>query len=219
MTPDEQAQLDIISQAALSTRPTLYFTFDVAERCILEGISGDFVECGVYAGAQCAAMALACQKYKDPRKIHLFDSFKGIPHAGPHDTEQPGIGPCKDGCGELVSTGVASCSLEAVKDNMAHWGISSERFVYHKGWFQNTIPQLQNEPIAILRLDGDLYESTMICLLGLFPALIAGGFCIIDDYALTGCRLACQEYFGQYHVPDIYPIEGGEGPIWFRKTI
>lgn len=204
MTPDEQAKLDIISQAALSTRPTLYFSFEAAERCILEGIPGDFVECGVYAGAQCAAMALACQKHKDNRKIHLFDSFAGIPQAGPHD--DPRLS------GESVS------SIENTQHFMALWGIEPERLVYHAGWFADTVPSANIDEIAVLRLDGDLYESTLTCLLGLFPKLVTNGYCIIDDYALGGCRKAVQEYFGQYHVPDIHPIEGGNGPVYFRKS-
>ncbi|OHB57731.1 MAG: hypothetical protein A2173_03795 [Planctomycetes bacterium RBG_13_44_8b] len=210
MTREEQAKLDIIAQAALSTLPTLYFSFDAAETIINEGIEGDMVECGVYAGAQCAAMALAVQKHQDKRKIHLFDSFEGIPQAGPNDD------PCLSG--ESVS------SIENTQHFMKLWGIDPERLVYHKGWFKDTIAFCGIDKIAILRLDGDLYESTKICLRGLYPALVKKGFCIIDDYALSGCKKAVSKYFCDLVItkkgklPEFIPIKGGHGPVWFRKS-
>ena len=70
--------------------------------------------------------------------------------------------------------------------------------------------------LALLRLDGDLYESTRVCLEGLYPHLTVGGFCIIDDYALAGCRRAVDEYFSQKaETPAM--IEIGGGPVWWRK--
>lgn len=204
MTPTDKTQLDIIAQAALSTLPTLYFSFEAAETCIIEGIGGDFVECGVYAGAQCGAMALACHKHTEPRKIHLFDSFQGIPQAGPMD--------------DPLLSGESVSSLENTKHYMDLWGIDPERLVYHVGWFKDTVPAAEIESIAILRLDGDLYESTKVCLKHLYPHLSAGGFCIIDDYALHGCRMAVKEYLAKHQLePKIDRIEGGGGPAYFRK--
>lgn len=204
LTPDDKAQLDIIDQAALSTLPTLYFSFEAAETCIIEGVPGDFVECGVFAGAQCGAMALACQKHGDNRKVQLFDSFQGIPQAGPMD--DPRLS------GESVS------SLENTQKFMQAWKIESERLVYHVGWFKDTVPVAEIDSIAILRLDGDLYESTKVCLKYLYPKLSAKGFCIIDDYALSGCRMAVSEYLGKNQLePNIKKIEGGNGASYFRK--
>lgn len=201
MTDDEKQQLDIIAQAALSTKPTLYFSFEAARECIANDIPGDFVECGVFAGAQCAAMALAgCD-----RKIHLFDSFQGIPQAGPED--DPRLS------GESVS------SLENTQKFMRLWKVDESRLVYHVGWFKDIIPDCRVETIAVLRLDGDLYESTKICLEHLYPRLSRGGFCIIDDYQLAGCRMAVREYLGQNEIePELHNIEGGDGPIYFRKS-
>lgn len=205
MTPEDKAQLDIIAQAALSTLPTLYFSFEAAHVCIKEGVPGDFVECGVFAGAQCGAMALACQKHEEPHRIHLFDSFQGIPEAGPMD--DPRLS------GESVS------SLENTQKFMHKcWKIDPDWCVYHVGWFKDTIPDAQIEQIAILRLDGDLYESTKVCLKYLYPKLSANGFCIIDDYALSGCRMAVREYLGKNQLePKIREIEEGNGAAYFRK--
>lgn len=204
MTPQDKAKLDSIGALALSTRPTLDFSFEAAESCIKEGIPSDFVECGVYAGSQCAAMAYACQKHGDNRKIHLFDSFEGIPEAGPHDDPR--------------LSGQSKCTLEQCFDYMTKtWKIEAERLVFHPGWFENTIPDAQIERIAILRLDGDLYESTKTALEGLFPAVVEGGYCIVDDYALNGCRMAVREYLSHNNLePAIHPIKDGGGPVWFR---
>lgn len=207
MTSNEQAQLDIISQAALSNGPTLYFSFEASEQCITEGIGGDFVECGVYAGAQCAAMALACQKHKDNRKIHLFDSFEGIPKAGPYDPE--------------CLSGQSISPLQNTMNFMGKWDIEPERLIYHKGWFEDTVPKADIPRIAILRLDGD-FEQSYRDSLPLCAKLVTGGFCIIDDWNLSGCRRAVLQYFGMdtprfMQTMKVKRISGPDGPIWFRK--
>src|SRR5690348_10777728 len=96
--------LDNVSLAALSSKETLLATYDLAMNCIQRGIPGDFVECGVFGGAQCAVMARAimeplhywnensrnAHRMREPwppRRVHLFDSFSGVPAPGPHDTE------------------------------------------------------------------------------------------------------------------------------------
>ena len=206
MTPEDKIKLDSIGALALSTRPTLDFSFELAEKCIKEGVPGDFVECGVYAGSQCAAMAYACQKHGDDRKIHLFDSFDGIPEAGLLDDPK--------------LSRQSKCTFEKCFGYMTKtWEIETERLVFHPGWFKDTIPGINIERIAILRLDGDLYESTRTCLEGLLPSVVEGGYCIVDDYALKGCRLAVREYFGKHKFEyKIHRIEGGDGPVWFRKV-
>lgn len=208
MTPDEKKQLDIICQAALSNGPTLYFSFEAAEKCILDKIPGDFVECGVYAGAQCAAMALACRKHGAMRKIHLFDSFKGIPRGGHRDP--------------ACLTGQSVSSLENTKHFMAKWGIDESRLVYHPGWFRDTIPVSDIGDIAILRLDADLYRSTKIALEHFYPKLVHDGFCIVDDWSLKGCCAAVCEYFAPSPSEiaaqlGMKRISGDDGPTYFRK--
>ena len=204
MTPETRTRLDVIGQAARSTLPTLYFSYEAAETVILEGHKGDFVECGVFAGAQCAAMALACQAYGDNRKIHLFDSFEGIPDAGPQD--------------DARLSGQSVSSLENTQKFMALWGIENKRLVYHKGWFKDTLPKTSIPRIAILRLDADLYASTKICLDCLYPSLVEGGYLIIDDYALDGCRMAVHEYFVAHRIDIKFSyIEKSNGPAYCRK--
>lgn len=206
MTPEDKKKMQSIYPLALSRMQTVDFSFEIAEKCIKGGIEGDFVECGVFAGAQCAAMAHACKKHKDFRNIHLFDTFEGIPQAGEHDDKS--------------LSGKSVCSMDKCFHYLTEtWGFEAERFVFHPGLFADTVPNAMQfiQKIAILRLDGDLYESTKDAM-QLYPKLVKGGFLIIDDYALTGCRRAINEYFGPGAIlPLVKEIEGGAGPVYIRK--
>lgn len=196
-------------------------TYEMTQRCLESGVPGDFVECGVFAGAQVAVMALVCDALPGDhsnRRVHLFDSFEGIPEAGPEDDSQPGIGRCTNGQGRLVSSGIAICSMEQCQAYMRKFGVNEDRLVYHKGWFQDTVPLWDGRPIALLRLDGDLYESTKVCLEYLYPYVSPGGIVIIDDYMLRGCRRAFEDYF-QDNLPEFTFIEGtNNGSIWFTNS-
>lgn len=200
-------QLKSIGACALSSFATVQASYGIAEMCIDQEIPGDFVECGVFAGAQAAAMALAIMEW-DPggeRKVHLFDSFCGIPKAGIRDHDiRPLVGSANQ-AGDIETSGVSVCSIDLVKRYMASWGIDPALLVYHPGWFQDTVPAAEIGAIAILRLDGDLYDSTKICLEHLYPKLSPGGWCIADDFNLDGCRLAIDEMVGQPH------------PMYWRK--
>jgi len=88
--------------------------------------------------------------------------------------------------------------------------------VFLEGWFKDTLPKLGSERIAVMRLDGDMYESTWQALTYLYPRLSPGGFCIIDDYHLGGCRKAVDEYRANQEI--ISPIVSTEAnPIYWRK--
>jgi O-methyltransferase len=225
MNPEIEAKLALFGQRALNTPGAVRHSYETAEQCIKANVPGDFVECGVAYGTQIAAMALANQTLAGGRKVHLFDSFEGIPQPGPMDGGD--IRACLDqgkrvGPGLLVSTGIASCSAEDVQGHMAGWGIQPEQLIYHEGWFQDTLPtdisQLFESGIALLRLDGDLYESTKVCLRYLSPLVHKGGYVIIDDYQLVGCRRAVFDYLlSLRHQPDIKIVEDGDGAVWYRK--
>jgi hypothetical protein len=221
MNPEKAACIvDTVKGAALCRLPTLHNTLEMTERVVRDGIEGDFVECGVFAGAQVAVMSLTLQELGVRDRIfHLFDSFEGIPEAGPEDDTQPGIGPKRFGDGRLVSTGISVCSQEQVAQYLSQWGADALQMHYYEGWFQDTVPSWPGHPIALLRLDGDLYSSTRVCLRGLYPSLRSGGVLVIDDYALAGCRKAVDEYFSEIaeESPEFHTVEGGGGPVWMVK--
>lgn len=175
-----------IAQRALSTLHTVQASHDIAAAAIRANVPGDLVECGVFAGAQAAAMALAARG--TGRKVHLFDSFTGIPAGGARDLEWK------------HPEGTSACSIEAVKAHMREWGIADDDVVYQQGLFSETMGA-DLGPIAVLRLDGDLYESTRVCLNALYPKLSVGGWLIVDDFGLSGARAAVDEYFSKQYPP------------------
>jgi O-methyltransferase len=205
--------IDFLTKICYSTRATILNTID----CVLsvKEVPGCFVECGVAAGAQIIAMRMTDYD----REIYGFDSFEGIPMAGPNDTSQPGIGKIKHDVNSdikerLVSSGITSYTTDQVLNNFKQAEVSAYRVNLVKGWFQDTVNKF-NKPIALLRLDGDLYESTLVCLQYLYPFVSVGGIIIIDDYGLDGCRQAVIDYFDT--MPEIKIVEGGNGPVYFYK--
>lgn len=218
--PRVEARLNVIGERALSHRVTLDYSYRLAADALARQVPGDLVECGVFAAAQSAAMALAVEQVGLVRRVHLFDSFEGIPEAGPKDdatiTDLVGIG-----SGRLVSTGQSVCTLAQVRQHLAEWGLKDFPFVFHPGWFQSTVPAAIEDDdfpagISVLRLDGDLYESTVACL-ALLPLVNPGGYVIIDDYALTGCRRACLEHWERTgQSPVLVPVPGGGGPVYYQ---
>lgn len=183
-----------------STEETLIFTYQIADKLIKEKVNGCFIECGVAAGSQIGAMKQAIIDNKSDKIIYGFDSFEGIPFASKNDSEQPGIGKIdKLKIGLLETTGVSSHSLESVELNFKNWNLNLDNVILVKGWFQDTIKEKSKEikNIALLRLDGDLYESTKIPLQYLLKKVVKGGYVIIDDWNLEGCRKAVLKYIDE----------------------
>lgn len=184
-TPELKAWLDDVAVSVLGYYDTLLSTLRLSQDVIDRGIPGDLVECGVYAGAECAVMAKAIMlSGVSDRKVHLFDSFQGVPPHGSEDLEWVAANNPPYG---------ASCPMVDVQNNMRRWGIPDELLIYHAGWFADTMPECGLERIALLRLDCDLYESTRACLQYLYPKVSHAGWTIVDDYPLTGCRKAMHE--------------------------
>lgn len=185
------------------------------------GIQGSFVECGVWKGGASGMMALANLKFSNTRRqIHLFDAFDDICQPKEGLDEQGLINEVVQLSGELPTSdkleplkGIydqfgGAGSLEINKELMEDKISYPKEFVhYHKGWFQDTVPADHSQlgEIAILRLDGDWYESTKVCMDHLYPLVVKGGLVIIDDYGYNeGCRRAVHEVLAQHdHHPYI----------------
>ncbi len=189
--------LDFAKRLAYSSEETLDFSYECAVK--MRDVPGDFVECGVAAGAQIIAMGCGA-----PNKIiHAFDSFDGIPLPSNKDDQMPGIKFLTEseinelpdpGKQKLISSGATVVTLEGFLTNISVLP-NKDNIITHKGWFENTVSTFKGDKISILRLDGDLYNSTIVCLESLFPKVIDGGVVIIDDWQLPGCKLACEDYF------------------------
>jgi predicted O-methyltransferase YrrM len=107
-------------------------------------------------------------------------------------------------------------SLEAVKRNFAAYGLLDDQVRFLPGWFADTLPAAPIGELALIRLDGDLYSSTMDALANLYPKLSAGGYVIVDDFIVAPCRAAVHEFRERCQVTD--PIEDidGVGAFWRR---
>lgn len=209
-------KLKEICSIAYSTESTVWNTYNLAMEAL--HLEGCFVECGIGAGAQIMAMKLAATGSE--KIIYAYDSFEGIPLAGPFDVTQPGIGKPKHNQFDplekrLVSSNITVHSEQNVKDNFNQFGISISNILFIKGWFQTTLNAFTPGPISLLRLDGDLYESTLVCLEKLYPLVLSGGVIIIDDYALEGCKKAMLDYFKT--LPKLIEVDGGNGVVYFYK--
>src|SRR4030095_4998879 len=85
-------------------------------------------------------------------------------------------------------------SKEEVANNFEKYELLDDQVVFLKGWFKESLPKAPIGSLAILRLDGDMYESTSDALNNLYFKLSIGGFCIIDDYFLEGCKKAVDDF-------------------------
>ncbi len=104
-----------------------------------------------------------------------------------------------------------------MRANFARYGLLDEQVVLVKGFFADTLPEAPVSRIAVLRIDADTYESTMIALEHLYPKLSRGGFCIIDDYhAFSDCQRAVDEYRQATHVTAPMEVIDELGVFWQR---
>jgi O-methyltransferase len=166
---------------------------DNLEACIVgvieNKVPGDLVETGVWRGGAAILMRAVLKAYSDlGRRVWVADSFQGLP---PPDPER-----YPNDAGDLHHTSpYLAVPLEEVKRNFSRYGLLDEQVCFLPGWFKTTLPAAPINQIAVLRLDGDMYESTMEALLYLYDKVSQAGFVIIDDYgALPNCRAAVEDF-------------------------
>lgn len=159
-----------------------------ASRVFRDGIEGDFLEAGVCQGGAAIFMrALQVAHSENRRRMWLADSFEGLPEPAAeadrgydfHEAVQPWL----------------AASLEAVRDNFRTYGLLSDEVRFIPGWFDRTLSGAPVERLAILRIDADLYASTIEVLRTLYDKVVPGGFVIVDDYhVFPPCKAAVDEF-------------------------
>lgn len=181
------------------------------ERVLEDGIPGDVIETGVWRGGATIYMRAVLKSHEvGDRRVWVADSFEGLPAPNvakyPHDRGM-----------HLESYKELAVSLEDVRANFARYGLLDEQVVFLKGWFRDTLPDAPIASLAVMRLDGDLYESTMDALVNLYGRLSRGGFVIIDDYQVPACRQAVHDFRNREDITDaIVPIDWA-GVYWRRS--
>ncbi len=166
---------------------------DNLEACLrtvlTEGIPGDLLETGVWRGGACMFMKAVLNRFGDTtRNVWLADSFQGLPKPkAAADKEKRGY--------DLAGCDFLMVSQETVQANFERFGLLDERVRFLKGWFCDTLPTAPITQLALLRLDGDLYDSTRDALNAMYHRVSPGGYVIVDDYgSWKGCRVAVDEF-------------------------
>jgi len=197
------AQVGSHTQLSYERLVTLYEQVAYVERC---GLPGSLVECGVWRGGASAMMALANLAEGPARRpLHLFDSFEGMPQPRADVDGLAAMDLMRSASPSSPGVNVAS-PQQALDLIVGRVGYPESSVVVHKGWFEDTIPIAREAlgAIAVLRIDGDWYESTRTVFEHLYDLVVPGGVVVIDDYGhFEGCRRATDEFLGR-HAPDAY---------------
>ncbi len=153
-----------------------------------EKVPGDFIETGVWRGGACIyARAVMMARNESERKVFVADSFEGLPP--PNEDDYPA-----DMADPHHTFEELRVSQTEVENNFAKFGLLDDNVVFLKGWFKDTLPSAPIKQIAVLRLDGDMYESTIQALDALYDKVSPGGYVIIDDYILENCAKAVNDF-------------------------
>lgn len=175
------------------------------EDVLKNNVPGDFIETGVWRGGIIIFMRAMLKAYGiTDRKVWAADSFEGLPAPTT----------INDGW-DMSRVDYLKVSLEQVKLNFAKFDLLNEQVKFLPGWFSDTLPHATIEKLAILRLDGDLYTSTMDALQNLYHKVSKGGFVIVDDYyAWPDCKKAVTDFLSANSLqPHIQPIDS-IGAYW-----
>jgi O-methyltransferase len=186
---------------------------DNIQHCVEEvlraGVAGDLIETGVWRGGASIFMrgVLKAHGVTD-RQVWVADSFEGLPP--PDHARYPKEGPSVFHMHEALAV-----SLDEVRTNFERYGLLDEQVRFLKGWFRDSLPTAPIEKLAVMRLDGDMYESTMDALVWLYPKLSPGGFVIVDDYnAVATCNEAVQDFRKERGITAELLLIPGAGAFW-----
>lgn len=157
------------------------------EQVLQREVPGDLIETGVWRGGACIFMRALLKVHGDTtRTVWCADSFQGLPEP----THPEDLGETLHRFPELV------VSEAEVAANFKKFGLWDDQVRFVSGWFKTSLRQpFDLDRLAVLRLDGDMYGSTMDALTALYPRLSVGGYVIVDDYgSMATCRKAVDDY-------------------------
>ena len=184
-----------------------------ATQALADGVPGDFIETGVWRGGATIFMRGLLHAHGDAsRRVWVADSFEGLPSSTSEVDRRIVPGYAETSKDELA------VSLEDVRANFAKYNLLDDRVVFLKGWFKDTLPTAPIDKLALARLDGDLYSSTMDAITVLYPKLSVGGFLIIDDYGgWETCRIAVNEYRQKHGITEPIQKVDWTGAYWRKE--
>jgi O-methyltransferase len=180
-----------------------------------DDVPGDLIEAGVWRGGAAILMraVLAARGVSD-RKVWLADSFQGLP--APNADKFP----ADEGL-DLSSISTLAVGVEQVKGNFARYGLLDDQVRFLVGWFKDTLPTAPMTQLALVRIDADLYESTMGAITALYPKLSVGGYLIVDDYNgvvwSRACGQAIRDYREKHDITEPIQEIDWTGVYWRRE--
>lgn len=167
------------------------------ETVLDEQIPGDLIETGVWRGGVTILMRGILEAWGDTdRTVWVADSFQGLP--APDGERFPA-----DVGHDWSAVAALAVSADQVRANFDRYGLLDDRVQLLEGWFADTLPEAPIGQLAVLRLDGDLYQSTIDALNALYHRVSPGGFVIVDDYgAWEPCRQAVDDFRATHQITD-----------------
>lgn len=192
---------------------------DNIQECIIDvierNIPGDLVEAGVWRGGASILMRAVLAAYGDlSRRVWLADSFQGLP--APDSARYPAD--AGDRHWELSS--YLSVPLEEVQENFRRYRLLDDQVQFLVGWFKDTLPTAPISSIAVLRVDGDMYQSTLEVLSNLYHKVSLGGYVIIDDYGnIPSCRAAVHDFRESHNVREEIERIDWTGVFWRKEAV
>ena len=180
------------------------------ESVIADRVPGDLIETGVWRGGACIFMrgVLKAHGVTD-RTVWAADSFEGLPKPDPRRY------PVDTGDSHHEQAPLR-IGVDQVRSNFARYGLLDDQVQFLVGWFKDTLPGAPIKQLAVLRLDGDMYESTMDALVALYDKLSVGGYLIIDDFNLRGCHHAILDFRKERGISEEILEIDGSGAYWRR---
>ncbi len=178
------------------------------EDVLRNNVPGDLIETGVWRGGCTILMRAVLAAHGDTsRCVWAADSFEGMP--------RPSAEKDKESLIDLSDNEYLSASLEDVRANFARFGLLGDQVHFLKGWFQDTLVDAPIERLSILRLDCDLYGSTMLALNALYRRVQPGGYVIVDDYgSWRTSKAAVDEYRREHRITEPLRDIDGQGYYW-----
>ena len=183
------------------------------ESVLADGVPGDLIETGAWRGGTTIFLRAILKAHGvTDRVVWVADSFAGLPPPDPDRYPH-------DAGDRLHEFPQLAVTRQRVQENFRRYGLLDDQVRFLEGWFRDTLPGAPIERLAILRLDGDLYESTIQALEGLYDRLSLGGYVIVDDYGnVAGCRQAVHDFRTARGIRDpIRPIDWA-GVSWRRSV-
>lgn len=182
------------------------------EAVIADEIPGDLIEAGVWRGGPAIMMRAILKAHgDDTRTVWLADSFAGLP------PPRPDIHPADAGSTWHQRKELAVSATE-VRDHFRRYGLLDERVRFLEGWFADTLPQLGDQQWAVVRIDADMYGSTIDALDNLYPRLSPGGYLIVDDYCIDSCKRAVDDFRHEHGIQEPISRIDHTGIYWRRTS-